>query len=268
VFWGLLLARAAASAAFVVIVTSLAQAIGPFWGGLLVSLPISAGPAYVLLAWDQDDAFIAQSAVGSLAANAATTLFTLTIVKLAPRTAWPVALSSAVLVWLLGASLVRQMDWTLASATMLNGVISALSLWLVRHVRPPPGPGGPIAVRRWYDLPLRALTVGGLVATVVAGSTWMGPTVTGMAAVFPIMLTGLGLLALPRLGGPAGAALFASTMQAMTGFTLALLVLGLTALPLGRWWGMASAIAAQLVFAAWLLLMRHRTGDRLPRRGG
>ena len=261
----MLLARAAASATFVVTVTALAEAAGPFWGGLIVSLPISAGPAYVMLGLDHTDAFIAESTIGSLAANAVTTVFILIIVKLAPRTPWPVTLGAALLAWLLAASLVRQVAWTLWSASALNVVAFAVCLWLVRRVPPSPPASGRAGPRRWYELPLRAVLVGGLVATVVTASDWMGPTVTGMAAVFPIMLTGLGILALPRLGGLAGAVLFAATLRAMPGFAIALLVLGLTAEPLGRWWGMASAIGAQLAFAACLLLWR-RIGTGASRR--
>ena len=253
----MLLARAAASAAFVVTVTALAEAAGPFWGGLIVSLPISAGPAYVMLGLDHTDAFIAESTIGSLAANAVTTVFILIIVKLAPRTSWLVTLGTAILAWLAAALLVRQVGWTLLSASVRNVGAFAGCLWLVRRVPPSaPASGRAAGPRRWYELPLRAVLVGGLVAAVVTASDWMGPTVTGMAAVFPIMLTGLGVLALPRLGGLAGAALFAATLRAMPGFALALLVLGLTAEPLGRWWGMGSAIGAQLAFAACLLLGR------------
>ncbi len=263
----MLLARATASAAFVVSVTALAEAVGPFWGGLIVSLPISAGPAYVMLALDHTDAFIAGSTIGSLAANAVTTVFILIIVKLAPRVPWPVTVGSAILAWLVAASLVRQVGWTLFSASVLNVVAFAVCLWLVRRTPASVAASGRIGPRRWYELPLRAVLVGGVVATVVTASDWMGPTVTGMAAVFPIMLTGLGVLALPRLGGAAGAALFAATLRAMPGFAIALLVLGLTAEPLGRWWGMASAIATQLAFAACLLLWR-RIGTGASRRAG
>ena len=252
----MLLARAAASAAFVVSVTALAEAVGPFWGGLIVSLPISAGPAYVMLAMDHTDVFIANSTIGSLAANAVTTVFILIIVKLAPRAPWPMTLGTAVLAWLGAVSLVRQVEWTLWSASVLNVVAFAVCLWLVRRVHLSAAASGRLGPRQWYELPLRAALVSGLVATVVTGSDWLGPTVTGMAAVFPIMLTGLGLLALPRLGGTAGAALFAATLRAMPGFAIALLVLGLTAEPLGRWWGMASALGTQLAFAACLTAWR------------
>ena len=54
----------------VVTATVVAEASGPFWGGLIVSLPIGAGPAYAMLALQHDAAFIAASALGSFAANA------------------------------------------------------------------------------------------------------------------------------------------------------------------------------------------------------
>ncbi|MGE0224994.1 MAG: hypothetical protein AB7F35_21810 [Acetobacteraceae bacterium] len=259
--WAYVLARAVASAAFVVTVTALAERVGPFWGGLIVALPISAGPAYVLLALQHSDAFIAASTVGSLAANAVTVLFILVIVKLAPRAPWPVTLGAAIATWLLFALGVRQVAWTLVSATALNVVAFAACLWLVRRERLFAGTAIRPGRRAWYELPLRAVMVGVLVAAVVTASDWMGPTVTGMAAVFPIMLSGLALVALPRLGGAAAAALFASTMRAMPGFALALFVLNLTVEPLGAWWGMATAIAAQLCFAATLLL-RRQAGPR------
>jgi len=83
-FWLALLARAAVSAGVVVTATVAAEAAGPFWGGLIVSLPIGAGPAYAMLALQHDDAFIAASALGSFAANAATFVFLAALALLRP----------------------------------------------------------------------------------------------------------------------------------------------------------------------------------------
>lgn len=258
-FWWILLLRAGLGAAFVVAVSTVAELIGPFWGGLLVSLPISAGPAYVMLAAQHDSTFIADSAIGSLAANAVTVVFMLTIIRLAPRAPWPVALLSAVTVWFAAALLILPVPWTLASVLALNLVTFSVCLWLTRQERRSGVSGGRSSPRRWYEMPARGLMVGVLVATVVTLSDWMGPAVTGMAAVFPIMLTGLALVALPRLGGTATAALFAATMRAMIGFALFLVVLHLTAETLGSWGGLAAAICAQLGFSLVLLGLRRAT---------
>lgn len=252
-------------AVFVVVGASvLAEAAGPFWGGLIVSLPISAGPAYVMLGMQHDAAFIAAGALGSLAANAVTLLYILTIVLLAPRLRWPFVLAIGLCLWFGAAWIERRVQWDLASVCLLNLAMFAGTLWLTRSarldaVRPKP------SRRRWFELPMRALLVGTLTATVVTASQWLGPSLTGMAAVFPIALTGLALVALPRLGGPATAALFASTLLGMPGFAIALLVLHLTAQAFGVWLGMLTALGAQLIYAA-LLLVRRRLPSS-PRRG-
>lgn len=257
------LLRAAAAAAVVVSASVLAEAVGPFWGGLIVSLPISAGPAYVMLGLQHDAGFIAAGALGSLAANAVTILYMVAIILLAPRLRWPVTLTLALALWLVVAWLVRQMAWSLATVCLLNIAVFAVGLLIAARTRD----GGAIRAkpgrRRWFDLPLRALLVGGLTATVVTASRWLGPSLTGMAAVFPIATTGLALLVLPRLGGPASAVLFANTLRAMPGFAIAVLVLHLTAATLGTWTGMLVALLAQLAFSG-LLLLSHRLRPRVP----
>ena len=259
------LLRAAAAATVVVGASVLAEAVGPFWGGLIISLPISAGPAYVMLGLQHNAAFIAAGALGSLAGNAVTIVYMLAIILLAPRLRWPLTLAVGLTIWFGLAWLIRQVIWGLPGVCLLNLAVFALALRLTRHARQI-GPMRPRAARRrWFDLPMRALLVGTLTATVVTASRWLGPSLTGMAAVFPIALTGLALVVLPRLGGAASAALFASTLLAMPGFAIAVLVLHLTAEPLGVWWGMVAALAAQLVFSA-LLLAGYAPRRRHPLR--
>ena len=75
----------------------------------------------------------------------------------------------------------------------------------------------PMIVRKWYDIPVRALMVACLVAAVVGSSGHVGPTVTGLLAVYPIVMTSLMLIFQPRVGGPATAALIANTMWGLVG---------------------------------------------------
>src|SRR2546430_539067 len=55
--------RMAFAAAFVVIASMVTERSGPAIGALIATLPVSAGPSYIFLAIDHDDAFIAQSAL-------------------------------------------------------------------------------------------------------------------------------------------------------------------------------------------------------------
>src|SRR5579871_3736112 len=107
-FWIALLVRATVSATVVVTATVAAEASGPFWGGLIVSLPIGAGPAYAMLALQHDAAFIAASALGSFASNAATFVLLTAIALLAPRVHWGWAMGGALCAWVLSVSLIRQ----------------------------------------------------------------------------------------------------------------------------------------------------------------
>jgi len=110
--------------------------------------------------------------------------------------------------------------------------------------------------RRWFELPARAALVGVVVASVVTASRALGPSVTGTASVFPVAFTSFAFLMLPRLGGPAAAAVMAGAVRAMPGFALALLALHLCAVPLGVWAGLGAMLATSLVWSAGMLVWR------------
>ena len=65
-----LIVKMAVTAGFVLVATVTAERAGPLVGGLVATLPISAGPVYIFLALDHDAHFIAQGALGSLVTNA------------------------------------------------------------------------------------------------------------------------------------------------------------------------------------------------------
>jgi len=257
-FWLALLARAAVSACVVVAATVAAEAAGPFWGGLIVSLPIGAGPAYAMLALQHDAGFIAASALGSFAVNAATFVFLAAIALLATRVRWGWALIGGLVAWAVAVLLIRCAEWDVIGAILLNIAAIAASLAATRSVqRNAIAPRGPVR-RRWFELPVRAVMVGSMVGAVVTGSRALGPTLTGMAAVFPVAFTSFALLMLPRVGGDVAAAIMVSALRAMPGFALALLTLHLAALPFGVGAALAIALLPSLLWSALLMLTRGR----------
>ena len=60
-----LLVRMAVTAAFLIAATVTAERAGPLIGGLVATLPISAGPIYIFLAIDHGAHFVGESALGS-----------------------------------------------------------------------------------------------------------------------------------------------------------------------------------------------------------
>jgi hypothetical protein len=246
-FWLSLVLKMIVTAGFVIVAAMVAERAGPAIGALVATLPIAAGPAYVFLALDHDAAFISQSAIGSIAAHAATGVFSVAYVVLAQRFGMAVSVAGAVAVWFAAAFALREAPWTFPSVAGANLATYAVCIVLTeryRHVKMP------LIVRRWYDLPLRALMVAGLVAAVVGTSGRVGPTVTGLLAVYPIVMTSLMLIFQPRVGGSASAALIANTMWGLVGFSACLFTVHLAPVPLGAWPGLALALA---VSVAWNL---------------
>jgi hypothetical protein len=265
-FWLPLLLRAFSSAVVVVLASVAAEAAGPFWGGLIISLPISAGPAYVMLALQHDAAFIAGGALSSLAANAATFVLLTTIALLAPHCRRAAVMTGALAAWLGTLLLIHEVAWTVPGALLLNLALIVPAYWLTRAAaRTKPVAAGKLR-RRWYELPMRAALVGCVVATVVTLSRVLGPTVTGMAAVFPVAFTSFAFLILPRLGGAAAAAVMASAIRAMPGFALSLLVLHLGAQAAGAqaagvwaagvWAALAGMLLTSLLWSAGMMAVR------------
>jgi hypothetical protein len=232
--------RMAITAAFVVTASVVTERSGPVIGALVATLPISAGPSYVFLALDHDAAFIAEGALASLPVNAATIFLGLTYVVLAQRHGAILSSLAAIMVWLALATIIRQLHWSLAAGLIVNAVTFAICIPLLaryRHVRMPP------ITRRWYDIPLRASLVATLVATVVTLSGWVGPKVSGMIALFPIVFTSMMLILHPRIGGPPTAAVIANGAWGLMGFGLAIAVLHLAALRFGSATGLSLALA-------------------------
>src|SRR3954449_2464460 len=231
--------RMAITAAFVVSASIITERSGPVIGALVATLPISAGPSYVFLALDHDAAFIVEGALASLPINAATIFLGLTYVVLAQRRSAVVSCLSAVAVWIALASIIRSLQWTLAGGLVVNAIAFAICVPLLarfRHVKMPP------IRRRWYDIPLRASLVATLVATVGTLSGWVGPKISGIIALFPIVFTSMMLILHPRIGGPPPAAVIANGAWGLMGFGLAVAVLHVAALQFGSAAGLSLAL--------------------------
>jgi hypothetical protein len=232
--------RMAITAAFVVTASVVTERSGPVIGALVATLPISAGPSYVFLALDHDAAFIAEGALASLPVNAATIFLGLTYVVLAQRHGTIVSSLAAITVWFALASVIRLFHWSLVAGLVANAITFAICIPLLaryRQVRMPP------VTRRWYDIPLRASLVASLVATVVTLSGSVGPKISGMIALYPIVFTSMMLILHPRIGGPPTAAVIANGAWGLMGFGLAVAVLHVTALRYGSAVGLSLALA-------------------------
>lgn len=250
-----LILRMAVTAAFLLAATITAERAGPLIGGLVATLPISAGPVYVFLALDHDAHFIAQGALGSLATNVLNVLFAVTYALLAQKRSLLTSLSGAFAVRIALSLVVAQVHWTLARAVAFNTVVIAVSLWVVRPLRDI----RVAAIRaRWYDLVIRAAMVSLLVGVVVTLSFTIGPTTSGNLAVFPIVLTSIIIILHRRIGGPATAAIMANAVIGLGGFAVAVMTLYLTAERLGSPAALSLALAVSIGCNFMIYVVRKR----------
>jgi hypothetical protein len=232
--------RMAVAAAFVVSASFIAEHSGPAMGALVATLPISAGPAFTFLALDHDSAFIAQAALTSLPINAATIFLGLTYTLLAQRNNLFISYGTAAAVWIGIAVIMGPLHWSLWGGLLINLVAFAICTPLMqryRHARMPP------VARRWYDVPLRASLVATLVLAVVTLSGRVGPSISGILALFPAVFSSMMLILHPRIGGPATAAVIANSAWGLMGFGLAIAVLHAGALYVGSAAGLSLGLA-------------------------
>lgn len=255
--WLPLLAKALSTGLLVVVASIAAEVLGPFWGALVASLPVSAGPAYVFLAMRHEADFVAASALSSAVANAATGLFLIAYGIAARRTSPWRGLGAAVLAWLAACLSVQLFVWTPLSALGLNVAVYGIGFVLADSERPVPEHLSPVR-RRLPDLLARGVAVALFVSLVVGVSSLVGPNATGIAAVFPISLISLIVIIRPRIGGAGSSLLAANALRPMLGFGLMLLTLHLA---IGPWGTVTAFIVALLVSLGWsvgLLMLKLR----------
>ena len=245
--------KMAVAAAFVVTASFIAERAGALVGAMVVTLPIAAGPAYILLALDHGAAFIADSTVASLAVHAASGIFGTAYVFAAQRHSFAVTIAAAVGTWIACALAIRAITWSVPGAILVNVAAYGVCVPLAQrylHVRMP------VITRRWFDIPLRACLVAVLVGAVVALGDSAGPVLAGMFAVFPIGMLSIMLILHPRIGGVATAAIIANTMWGLVGFALAVLTLHLAAVPFGAPLALVSALAVSVAVNCVIFLLR------------
>jgi hypothetical protein len=255
-FWLSLIAKMIASGALVIAVALIVERTGPFTGAMVATLPLSAGPAYVVIGIEHGPDFVAQSALVSLAVNTAVAPFIVVYIFMAQRFGLVASLSAAAAAWLAGAGLILHTAWSLPASLAANLLAFSAGILVTRHYRT-----GPIPQRfaaRWWDMPLRAALVMAVTLAVVLGGRLLGPAATGFAALAPVILTSVAIVLHPRQGGRTAAAVFANSLPGMFGFTAALAIVQTTAVPLGLAAALVLGLSMSVFWNIALLLLRYR----------
>lgn len=157
---------------------------GPGVAGWLSAFPILSGPILLVLALEQGPEFAAQAAHGTLLAVLAILVFSLAYAWTAMRRTWPDCLLVALCCWGLAVLALRELDTGLGLSFV--AVLVALLLAPLAFPRVP----------RWVrgravggDLPWRMAAAVTLVLAVSALAASVGPRLSGLFAMFPVMST-------------------------------------------------------------------------------
>lgn len=248
--------KMALTATIVVVISVVVERSGPFIGALIAALPTAASAAYIILAFEHPPDFIAASAVGSAAATATVAVFALTYTVLAQRHGLVLSLGAAITVWFVAALALRLVGWTPLSAALLNVAVFAVTVplsWRYRTSGPPAK-----FIRTRYDIPLRALTAAVVVATVTTASYSIGSFLSGVFAVFPIVMASSVIILHPRVGGVAAASMFAHAQIALIGFWIGFVVVHYMVAPLGVWGAFGCGLLVCIAWSGLLWIMRGR----------
>lgn len=263
IFWLGLLLKIAMTASIVVVASVVVERSGPFIGSLIASLPTAGGAAMIILAVEHTPAFIAQSAVGGMVANAVCALFALTYAALAQRNGLAVSLGGAFLVWLSGAFLSRLIDWSAATALLANAVVYPVTIFAALRFLGDgkPTPRVKLTAR---DVVWRAGVVTLCVIVVTALSSSIGSYFSGVFAFFPVAMGSFFVILHPRVGGPAAASVAAHVQAPLVGLGLGLLAVHLLADSIGVWWAYGAGLSIGLTWNAGLWLWKQRRMRALP----
>ncbi len=240
---------------FLLLISLAGRRWGPEVAGWLAGFPVMTGPILFLLALEHGPVFTAAAATVSLSAVFGAVAFILTYARVCARRSPGLSLLYGLVSWVCAALLLTR----LPPSNLVSLGIALLSLVFAPKLFPRIAlPLAATVVPKW-ELPLRMLAGAVVTFAVTSLAAAIGPSWSGMFAVFPVLSIVLAVFS-HRASGSAFAATLLKAMiwglYAFTGFCLSLVLLlphfGVTVSFLAA---TAAAIAIQ-----WTLK------SRLPRR--
>lgn len=229
--------------------TLAARRWGPWTGGLLVGLPVVAGPTLCFYAIEQGPEFAAQAAAGTLLSLVALAVFCVVYARVCRRRPVWVSLLAAYAAWSAAAFVLeplRMGPWIALAAAFASCGAGWLALPAMVAVPP-------VAAFPAWDLPLRMASAGALVLLLTSLAESLGPTWSGVLTPFPVATAVVAAFTQAHRGPGAVLAFFDGFLPAMTAFATFCFVLAMTVESLPIVWVVASALGAHLGLSAILL---------------
>lgn len=203
---------------------------GPGVAGWLSAFPVIAGPILLFMALEQGAAFTATASVGTLTAVLANLAFGIAYARAATRYAWPGCLAAGLSTYFLCVAALRQDAPSLTPTALL--VVLALLLAPKLYPAASASADQPPS-RATSDLGLRMLAGALLTALVTQFAANMGPGLSGMFAMFPVMGSVLTVFTHRHEGPAAATRLLKGMVLGYYAFSVFCTILALTLPSLG-----------------------------------
>ena len=231
--------KGAATASVMVAAGRLALRLGPLLTGVLISIPLNAGPGFFILSFNVDGAFLAEAGLFGFAVAGPVLIFAAVTARLLLITSFVPALLGGSAAWGLGVWALTLVETTIWMAC-LSILVSAVVSWRIGRL--PPGAPEIKAVSvpaGWRFLLLRSGLAGGVIAGAATVGPHLAPFWSGVLFGFPTNLCANVWMLSGHYGGVfAARALLAARINQSSYATLCLVL-----------WAVAEALPGPLAVA-------------------
>ena len=179
-----MLTRVTVAAFIVILVAKLVVRLGPSMGGLIAGLPVGLGPGFYFLMLESDTSFLYATALYSLVALSATQVFLLAYLILAKFFKPLSCALVSVVIWILLASSLYQVNFNLLQAVFFFGFSTIVTRYVGSFFV-----GKELVEKKSENdliLFLRAVVGGMIISVVTVFASRLGANLSGTLLAFPI----------------------------------------------------------------------------------
>ena len=180
----LLILKVTLTPLLIAVATLAARYWGPGIGGWIAGLPLTSGPVSVFLAVEQNTAFAARAACGTLLGLFAVACFCVVYARCAKDHAWVGSTTLGLAFYSLVTWAVSLGSFSLLVSTLL--VLPLLSVALM-SLGAPAWVAPAVPAPRW-DLPVRMATATTMVLLITGAGSLLGPKWSGLLSPFPVFV--------------------------------------------------------------------------------
>ncbi len=230
----------------IALITLAGRRWGPNVAGWLAGFPVVAGPILLMIGVERGPLFAAQGAQSALTAVLANLAFSIGYSWSALRWPWYVCLCVGVLAFALAGTLLSAVPLPLWGAVALT----VAGLQLAPRAFPKPQFTVPLARPSPLELPARMLAGAVLTVLVTVFAQRLGPTFSGLFAVFPVMSLVFGVFSHLTWGATGAIRLLSGMVRGLYAFVAFCPVVAIAVPRLGLWLGFTAALVCALLMQA------------------